>query len=70
VPESKLKQLNITRSGYDILTKREITLLDVSKAYEQIPLKKDNNERKLSTSYRTHPGSIDLDENDNDKEYW
>jgi hypothetical protein len=49
--------------------KREITLPDISKAYEQIPLKGDNNKVKLSTSYRTHPGSIDLDKNDNDKEY-
>jgi hypothetical protein len=50
-------------------TKREVTLLDISKAYKQIPLKGDNNEGKPSILYRTHSGSIDLDKNNNDEEY-
>jgi hypothetical protein len=50
--------------------KREITLLDISRAYKQIPLKGNNNEGKPSTLYRTYPGSIDLDKNDNNEEYW
>jgi hypothetical protein len=49
--------------------KQEVTSLDISKVYEQIPLKGDNNEGKLSISYRTHSGSIDLDKNNNNKEY-
>jgi hypothetical protein len=44
VPEGKLKQLNITRSGYDMPSKREITKLDASKAYNQIPLEKSDRE--------------------------
>jgi Retrotransposon gag protein/Zinc knuckle len=44
VPEGKPKQLNMTRSGYDMPSKREITKLDASKAYDQIPLEKSDRE--------------------------
>jgi hypothetical protein len=55
-------------------SKRGITLLDISKAYEQIPLEgnSDNqtrNKENPSMSYRTYSGSIDLDKNDNNEEY-